>query len=353
MNETSQQLRVLVVTNLWPFRQDPSHGAFVASQMRSIERRGVSVDVLFVNGRRNTLAYAIGAAKVAALNLRRRRYDLIHAHAGHAGLLARLQCRYPIVLSYVGYDVHGKVKADRTATRKSRIESKVFRWLAGHVAATITKSAEMEGYLPPLARRRNTVLPNGVDRNVFTEIDRGAARARLGWPLDELTVVFVGRSDAAGKRVQLAQEACDLARRDIPRLAFRICKGHAHDEVPVWLNAADALVLPSLAEGSPNVVKEALACNLPVVATDVGDVRELLEGVSRCRVVPVEVSAQGLAHALTDVLRDAPCRNDGRLRTAHLDSDQVAERLLQVYRSVLDPPRAGVVENVVSDVAPL
>jgi len=311
--------------------------------MRSIQELGVLVDVDFVNGRSSSWAYVWGALRMLALNVRSDHYDLLHAHAGHCAVLARLQWRSPVLVSYVGYDVYGKPKADGRITLKSRIEAAIFRQLARVVDGTITKSARMEALLPPAARLRNTVLPNGVDRRVFRPMPRAEARRRLGWTPDEVAVLFAGRSDWTRKRVALARAACELARHEIDNLTFRVCEGLQHDVVPLWMNAADVLLLPSLAEGSPNVVKEALACNLPVVATDVGDVPQLLEGVDHCRVVPVDAFVEEFAGALISVLRDAPVRSNGRARTTHLDAAVIAERLVGIYVAVATrgtkPPR--------------
>jgi teichuronic acid biosynthesis glycosyltransferase TuaC len=350
---TPSSLRILAVTNLWPSETKPWHGVFVASQMRSVARLGVDVDVVFVDGGEHAGAYVVGALRMLALNFRRRRYDLIHAHAGHCAFLARLQWRYPVLVSYLGYDVHGKLKADGSATIKSRLEGTVFRQLARFVDATITKSSEMEQRLPAAARPRNTVLPNGVDRERFRPISREQARLRLGWPEEELTVLFAGRADFPRKRVDVARKASELAGRKLPGVHFRVCDRLPHDAVPVHMCAADVLVLPSLAEGSPNVVKEALACNLPVVANAVGDVTELLGDVDRCRALPLSATAEDFAEALVDVLREAPDRNNGRIRTEHLGAEVIAERLFEIYRSVASGSKQPAAEPKVRDLASL
>jgi glycosyltransferase involved in cell wall biosynthesis len=108
------------------------------------------------------------------------------------------------------------------------------------------------------------------------------------------------------------------------------------------MNAADLLLLSSLAEGSPNVVKEALACNLPVVASDVGDVREVLDGVERCRVLPIDASVEGFATALVEVLAGAPARCNGRDRTPHLSTEVFGQRLVAIYGEVSSRGMRGV-----------
>jgi glycosyltransferase involved in cell wall biosynthesis len=119
------------------------------------------------------------------------------------------------------------------------------------------------------------------------------------------------------------------------------------------MSAADVLLLPSLAEGSPNVVKEALSCNLPVVATDVGDVAEVLEGVDRSHALPVDATVEDFASALIDVLRAAPARSNGRACTERLDARLVARRLHDIYLAVARVEPGDLRESTVGDLASL
>jgi teichuronic acid biosynthesis glycosyltransferase TuaC len=327
-------LRVLALTNMWPSAERPSFGVFVANQVSSVLKAGVEVEVYFINGRARRTAYARAALRMLTLNFGPRRWDLVHAHTGHCGALALLQRRYPTLISYVGYDVYGKPTRSGRATFKSRLEALLFRRLARFADGTITKSTAMEDLLPRAARGRNAVLPNGVDRSLFRPVDRDTVRRRLGWPETDVTVLFAGDPDVPRKRFEMAQEACSMASEHLKRLKLRVCSGVAHVDVPLWMNAADALLLTSVAEGSPNVVKEALACNLPVVATDVGDVAELLRDVRLSRIVAARADSRTIAEALVEVLRMAPQRSDGRRRTQHLAAENVAERLISLYVAI-------------------
>src|SRR5207245_4840997 len=118
-----------------------------------------------------------------------------------------------------------------------------FRQLARVVPATITKSARMEELLPRATRSRNTVLPNGVDRSLFRPLPRDEARQRLGWPEDEVVVLFAGNPSFARKRLELARQACALAAEEIEKLRYRVCARLEHAAVPDWMNAADVLLL--------------------------------------------------------------------------------------------------------------
>lgn len=322
-------LRVLVLTNMWPTDGHPAYGVFVASQTRSVSELGVSVRVHFVNGHRTRRAFARSALRILRLNLRPQDYDLIHAHGGYPAALALLQRRIPVLASFVGYDLLGEPELDWRMSRKSRIESALFRQLARFCDRTITKSAEMQRALPFAVRGKNTVLPNGVDRSLFRPYPQKLARRELGWPEDELVVLFVGDPAWGRKRFDLASTAVELTQREFPRLRLRVCAHVQQSKVPLWMNAADALILASNVEGSPNAVKEAMACNLPIVSVDAGDVREVVEGTRHCHVTPQDPDA--LAAGLCDVMSAVPARSDGRGRSAQLALDAIALRLLCVY----------------------
>jgi glycosyltransferase involved in cell wall biosynthesis len=322
-------LRVLCVTNMWPRDDQPSYGTFVHSQTDSMARRGVDITVHMIDGRRNKHAYLVAALRFLARNLDSPHYDLVHAHTGHCGVVAALQRRVPVVVSFVGYDVYGTpAGVDGSPTLKSRLEAMLFHQLPRFVAGTITKSRRMHDMLPASAHKKNMVLPNGVDRGRFFPIPRDDARRRLGWNTNAPIVLFAGNPANPRKRFDVAEGAVALCRREEPATQLQVCWGLPPADVPLLMSAADVLMLPSVAEGSPNVVKEALACDLPVVAADVGDVPELLSGIDNCHVVDREPGA--FADAALQVLRSGG-RCEGRAKTADLDIDQIAERLQAFY----------------------
>src|SRR5579863_5780444 len=205
-------MRVLWLTNMWPDAQRPWYGSFVHSQARSLERIGIELDVLYVPGYRSSLEYGRGALELLRRS-RRGRYDVVHAHYGHSGVLARLQLRTPVLLSYCGDDL----LADGAMGNATTVAlAKVFAALSHVLAATITKSEEMARYLPRNARRRNHVIPNGVDLSQFTPMPKQAARAQLGWTGTARTLLFVGNPGLPRKNLPLAQAVrAELARRGL------------------------------------------------------------------------------------------------------------------------------------------
>jgi teichuronic acid biosynthesis glycosyltransferase TuaC len=333
-------VRVLFVTNMWPDNERPWYGSFVHSQARSLTGIGVEVDVVAIRGYARKSAYLTAAGGMARRNLDRR-YDVIHAHYGHSAVVARLDVRRPLVISYCGDDLLGTPSPAQPSrmTPRSHLLAKAFAQVARFAGATITKSEQMMLALPKSARARNHVIPNGVDLEMFKRVDRARARRRLGWDPDETVVLFVGNPAIARKNHGLAERAVRLASTRSPSLRLRVAKGVSPDQMPIWMSAADVLVHPSWSEGSPNVVKEAMACELPIVATPAGDVRERLRGVAGCHVLPADDRA--FADALLEAVRHHPCPA-ARQAVADLSLARVAQRINGVYESVTGsrrPPR--------------
>ena len=319
---------MLMVTIPLPREGRPGTTAFIARQIDSLRALGLDVDVVEADGGRK--AKYVHAARIVRRSVHR--YDVVHAHYGFCGWVARAQLARPVVVSFLGSDVVFFPGRTRVRTVWRRVETRSNRLLARIVDRVIVKSDEMAHNVGAAQPR---VIPNGVDLRTFVPRDRAEARRELGWPVDGARVLFAGSPDSRRKSFPLARAAVDEASRlrgqPLELVALRDVRP---ERVPALMNASDVVVLTSLAEGSPNVVKEAMACNVPVVSVPVGDVPYLLEGVRRCRVVPR--NARSLAEALVEVLSD-PGPTDGRqmLESKGLDLETVARRILGVYQEVV------------------
>jgi glycosyltransferase involved in cell wall biosynthesis len=318
-----------MVTNMWPREQSPAYGVFVKRQVESLRSLGLRCDVMFVEGYRSRWDYARAAWYMLRLNWSPSRPSLVHGHGGEVALAVRWYLRGSVVVSYCGDDLLGTPRADGSLGR--RLRRFVLRQHAHLMSATITKSAEMETALPPATRKRNLVLPNGVDRSMFHPQPRDDARRELGWKADERVVLFAADPAVPRKRFWLAQAACKEAARRVGEIRLEVANGVSAELMPRLMAAADCLLLTSSIEGSPNVVKEAAACQLPVVATDVGDVRKVLDGVEPSWVCVGHPN--DLAAALVDCLTE-PRRSNGWERTEWLDARQIATRLLELYGAI-------------------
>jgi glycosyltransferase involved in cell wall biosynthesis len=305
---------------------------FVESQVASLAAAGIVTDVWNLgSGRHGWHKYVHGLRRVRA-RVRERPYDLVHAHFAFCGWVARAQVGLPVVVSFLGDDLLGRWDVDGRVTLAGRVGPSVNRLLARLSDAAIVKSQGMARRLTGL--RRVYVIPNGVDVEAFQPIDRVTACRQLGWDSRHRHVLFGADPLLAVKNFPLA-EAAVRALQAVDRRPVRLVTMGAVPPaaVPVYLSAADVLLVTSFSEGSPNIVKEALACNLPVVSVDVGDVRDLLAGVAGAAICDRNPAAlaSGVRRAL-----DAP-RPESRhlLIERGLTARAIADRIAAVYRDVL------------------
>jgi teichuronic acid biosynthesis glycosyltransferase TuaC len=324
------QADVLVVTTAWPEADDEMYGIPVKRQMETLFRRGLRCDVLYIRGYRSPLAYFVGALRLASWGLTgRRRYRLVHAHGGEAALVATFYRRAPVLVTYLGSDLLGAPRRDGVVPLLWRLRRAGIRQHARLAARTITESEEMEAVLPAMVRKRNLVVAKGVATALFHPSDRADARRELGWDPTARIALFAADPDVALKRHRLAEAAIARARRIVPDLLLEVARGVPPDRMPLLMNAADCLLHTSFSEGSPNVVKEALMCDLPVVATAAGDIESLLRQVTPSYLCPSSETA--IADALVECLREPRRSNGFEMMSRRLDVDAVADSLLEVY----------------------
>jgi glycosyltransferase involved in cell wall biosynthesis len=327
-------LRVLMVTTEWP--RDPWGGTatFIPRQAAFLQAAGVQVDVFAFRAKRKVRNYAAAWLEVRR-RLRRNHYDLIHAQFGQSGVLA-LPKRVPLVVTFRGDDLQGVLD---DVTGQLPLKGRVLQWLSCAVGrwadAIIVVSDHMRSYLT--GSMQPHVIPSGIDFDLFRLIPQAEARRQLGLASDKPLVLFVGSPTLARKRYALAREAVDLVNRSLPAELVLGWK-KTHQEIALLMNACDALVFTSLQEGSPNAVKEALACDLPVVSVSVGDVAERLNGIDGCELC-ADDRPETIAAALERVLRRGG-RVKGREAVAHLDERLLTDKIVAIYRSVVAPVRA-------------
>ena len=335
-------IRVLMITAGWPQPGQPQTTHFVKRQAEFLQRAGVQVDVFQFRGAKRFWNYEKAWTQVRPM-IRSGRYDLVHAQFGQSGALA-LPRRLPMVVTFRGSDILGIVGEDGQYTFAGKISQCVARFVAKRANAVVVVSEHMKAYFETSAPV--LVLPSGLDFELFRCMPRDEARRQLGWSLDKRLVLFAGNPEQPRKRYALAKAAMDLLNQRLPA-ELVVAWAVSHSDIPLYMNACDAFVFTSMQEGSPNVVKEALACDLPVVSVAIGDVEERLKGIEGCELCPDE-RPESIAACLERVLRRGQ-RVAGRIAVAHLAEEAITARLIGLYQAVLrrrpsdSPVGAGVV----------
>jgi teichuronic acid biosynthesis glycosyltransferase TuaC len=298
---------------------------FARREARALRAEGMEVDTFYLRSRTSPAGLAAEFVRFRR-ELRRAAPDVVHAHFGTVtALFAALGAGgLPLVITYRGSDLN--------RSPRGKFRAAAGRLLSQLAALKAARIVCVSGQLRDRLWWRRagvTILPSGVDPEVFFPEPRGAARRRLGWSETERVVLFNSGHDRHIKRLDLAEAAVSRARRRLPGLRLEVMDGAAPAERVPWLmNAADCLLLTSETEGSPTVVQEALACDLPIVSVAVGDAPERLSGVRHTRIVERDVGA--LATAVAEIVT-APLRTDGHRKIHEFSARRNAARLRELY----------------------
>jgi teichuronic acid biosynthesis glycosyltransferase TuaC len=320
-------MRVLMVTGIYPTEERPHSGTFIKSQIDSLITAGIEIEIIHPKPGPVLLRY-VTAIRQVFLKTLKGRFDIVHGHYGLWCLVARLQWTTPVVASFLGSDLLGDVTTDGYSKFGESVIA-IGRWLCRRVDAVIVKSEEMK---KRVQEGNIFVVPNGVDFELFRPIPRAEVRAALGWEQDQYYVLFAANPRDPRKNFPLAQAIIECLNNRGTSVQLVVANGLPQTQVVQYINASNALILPSIHEGSPNIVKETMACNVPVVSVDVGDVTEVIGHTKGCKVCQRDV--EELASALQEALQDEG-PTTGRYDIAHLECSVVANRLIAVYEQVI------------------
>ena len=318
------ELRVLFVI---PGQARGCSMIFARRQAQSLKEEGARVGIFHLRSRTSPLQLVEEWVRFRR-EVKNWRPHVVHAHFGTVTALFAVLAsgRLPVVVTYRGSDLNQVPASSGPRAWLGRLLSQTAALGAARIVCV------SRGLRDRLWWRRDivTVLASGVDTELFQPADRDQARAQLGWLRSSRVILFNAGRDPRNKRLDLAEAAVRTARRALGGLELKVLDGSIDPEsVPLVMNAADCLLVTSDAEGSPTVVQEALATNLPIVSVDTGDVAERLSGVRQTRIASREPAA--LAEALVEVLRISG-RSDGRLRTRDLSLRTIAQKLMTIYR---------------------
>lgn len=317
----TEPIHILLVSNVYP-EDDHTGTPSVGIQQRMLAQKGAEFDVISIQTG-NPIAYLKAAMKFLWMNLQRPKYDLVHAFYGLSVYIALLQKRMPVVATFLGSDLLSEGESDQR-------DKKIGTSAARRADVVIVMTEEMK---KASGREDAHVIPFGVSLSRLPLIDQADARKQLGLPLDKKLILFPWNPARLVKRFDIVEEMMQLVKAMIPRSELVVVHDKSHATMALYFNACDVCVLASEHEGSPVAIREALACNLPVVTVDAGDVSELIDGVENCYLAkrnPTDM-ADKVAMVLKSGLR---CR--GRERMQAYGIHHSADRVWQIYQQIID-----------------
>jgi len=250
-------------------------------------------------------------------HLKNNNYDIVHAHYSLSAFVATISGARPLIVSLMGSDAYTKPLF--------KVIIRIFQRFCWKII--ILKSIDMK---KSLGLKNAIVIPNGVDFDKFGPMDSGIAIRLAGWDSNKKHVLFAASPKRWEKNYDLAKKAFDVL--SLNNVELHTLEYIPNQEMPFYYNAANVVLLSSLWEGSPNVIKEAMACNRPIVATDVGDIKWLLGDSMGCYLAKFDTMdyAKKIQNALTFGKRT---NGKERMIQLQLDSKSVAKKIINIYNS--------------------
>ena len=306
-------MRILVVASFNKGRFAP----FIVEQVEALKKQGCTIEFFGLQGK-GLLGYL---RNLPLLKKKIKAFcpDVIHAHYGLSGLFANLQRHVPVVATYHGSDIN-----DKKVLPFSKMAMRLSAWNVFVSRKTLEIAKPKKKYI---------LLPCGIDLSDLQLTDRAESRRKMGLQDDRKYILFAGAFDIPVKNAPLAKDTVACLQENQTELLE--LKGYSREEVTLLMCAADAFLMTSLTEGSPQVIKEAMACGCPIVSVDVGDVKERVEGLEGCFVSDSR-DPNDLANLIGKAFAFGR-KTDGRKKIVadSLDNRLVAKQLFEIYERVL------------------
>lgn len=317
-------MRILYVTNMYPWEKNPYYGIFVKEQIEGLTKYfDIEYKVIFINGKHGKQEYLKSVFTVNQ-ELSKNRYDIIHIHYGLSGLFALFRFRKtaPIIVTLHSGDID---------PRKSKhVQIFITKQLLKKSAGAIILNEEM--YQTAVKFARELVrIPCGVNTDIFKPMPKAASSPNT------LKLVFPGSRNRWAKNFPLFMEVVELLKERQPLpVEYKVLENISRSEIARLFNETDCVLMTSHSEGSPQVIKEAMACNAGIVSTRVGDVDVLLEHVENARVED-SFSPSKLADHVLKVTGNRKTNRNGReeIFNQQLDEEAVSRRVYAFYQKFL------------------
>jgi len=316
----------------------PDISDFLTAQRIYLEREGFQVSLGVVDDR-TSISGILRNLRRLKREIKMYHPQIVHAHYGTmtAAIAVFAIDHERLIITFRGDDLLGTPNPGLYWRIRERIGGWLSQWAATYATTIITVSENLRQALPVSLQQKVAVLPNGVDYEVFRTLDKTEARFQLGWDTTTKVITFNASSGSNQKvkNIKLAQATIDLLGQKLERVRLHALSNSRREEVNLVLNASDCLIVTSLHEGSPNIVKEAMACNLPIVTVPCGDVVERLKNVQPGAICPYDENE--LAKEIFKILKSGQ-RSNGReqLIIQGLDAANIAKRLGQIYQRALN-----------------
>lgn len=325
-------MKVLQITTNYPCKENPIFGIFMKEQVESIEKFGVENTIVFSNGLKSNPKIKFSASFIhlrTALklwwHLRFHKYDIIHCHNVLSGLILQIAQGFGgnnTILSL-------QIDPETPGSTDNKFTEKMYPRFSRLIVKKQLKNP----------KEKFVYLPNGVNMELFRPLDKTECKQKLGLDLNKRYILFVD-SNTFKARTQKRKDRFDETLKILKdkygheNLHELVMTKTERQDVPIWMNACDLYLLSSDEEGSPNAVKECMACNVPVVATPVGNIPDLFAGVRECKMAK-DFDAEELAMLVDTVLASTESIDTRKnIIDKKLDMDSISYKLFDIYKGL-------------------
>jgi glycosyltransferase involved in cell wall biosynthesis len=312
------QVNVLIICsgNVYNFIFE-IHQAFIFDQINAINKINPNIifQKFFIIGKGWT-GY-LRSFKKLKNNINKNNIDIIHAHGGLSGLLANFQRKIPVLTTFHGSDIN--IKKNRYLSAIAKLYSKEIIY--------VSKRLEEKSFFK---NKKQNIIPCGINFGIFKPYDKYLCKKEFQLENDKKYILFASSFSNKRKNYELLKRSLQLFKKKYIKVLE--LKNFNRKQVARLMNAVDICVMTSYSEGSPQFIKEAMACNCPIVSTDVGDVREVIDQTEGCYIT--EFDAEDVAKKIRKALKFGK-RTDGRNKVRRFDNKFIAAKVIKVYEKIL------------------